>query len=185
MKAARLRIWGIGELEKELKRVSSVRTSLRRMPSGSMYSYGSNAFSKLRFGVVERLRFGMASFGCVGLLVEWLRCEETFWESGRRVCDGLNCGRVLLIIDRHCLHVYGVLMLCCGPQWRGEGCSTMEGSFIESYRCQDSCRRRPIWSPTSFTLDKFNMIHQIHECTKLLDLCWISFQDKQIPTSLD
>lgn len=70
MKAARFRISGIGEPEKELKRLSSVRTSFRRWPSGSMYSYGSNGFSKARVGVVERLRLGRASFGGAALLVE-------------------------------------------------------------------------------------------------------------------
>jgi hypothetical protein len=35
-----------------------------------MYSNGSNGFSKARFGVVERLRLGRASFGGAGLLVE-------------------------------------------------------------------------------------------------------------------
>ena len=70
MKAARFRICGMGELENELKRLSSVRTLVRRIPSGSIYSYGSNGFSNARCGVVERLRFGRASFGGAGLLVE-------------------------------------------------------------------------------------------------------------------
>ena len=70
MKAARFRICGIGEFVNELKRLSSVRTRFRWIPSGSMYSYGSNGFSKLRFGVVERPRRARDGLGCVELLVE-------------------------------------------------------------------------------------------------------------------
>jgi hypothetical protein len=60
----------MGEFEKELKRLSSVKTSFRRCPSGSMYSNGSNGFSKARVDVVERLRLGRESFGGAGLLEE-------------------------------------------------------------------------------------------------------------------
>jgi len=70
MNAARLRIWGIGESLKELNRLSSVRTNVRRIPSGSMYSYGSNGLSNFRLGVVESALFGNASFGLAGPLVE-------------------------------------------------------------------------------------------------------------------
>jgi hypothetical protein len=145
--AARLRIWGIGELEKELKRSSPLRTSVRLMPSGSMYSYGSNGFCTLRLGVVDRPRLGTASFGCAGGLVEWFRCEETFCASGRRGWDGLNGERALLIIDRHCLHVYGVRMLWCWPPIEVRPVLHDALIIVESSPHAKQCRRRRILKP--------------------------------------
>jgi hypothetical protein len=70
MNAARLRICGIGESENELNKLSSLKTNVRLMPSGSMYSNGSNGFSNFRLGVVESARLATTGFGFDGPLVE-------------------------------------------------------------------------------------------------------------------
>lgn len=86
MKAARLRISGIGEFVKEWKRLSSVSISLRWWPSGSMYSNGSKLAAFL-FAEEERLRRGRESDGFAGVLMEWLRDVV---KAGRSMGDGRN-----------------------------------------------------------------------------------------------
>lgn len=79
-----------------------------------MYSNGSNAFSKLRFGVVESALRGDANFGCAGLLVEWFR-DETFWAKGRNAWVDRSGVRELLTADKHRVQVYEGLMLIDWP----------------------------------------------------------------------
>jgi hypothetical protein len=54
---------GIGDSLNGWKRFSSSSTTFRLMPSGSMYSCGSNGFSNFAIAVEERARFVIEDLG--------------------------------------------------------------------------------------------------------------------------
>jgi hypothetical protein len=86
-----------------------VRTYLRLLPSGSMYSNGSNALPNFWLAVDDMVLRGRDSEGFAGLLqlVEWSRgAEEKFWGVRRRAGAGRNWGREAFMSERQRLHVY-------------------------------------------------------------------------------